>query len=382
MAIPQAQAFVTAQGKGPNIAKVTAALVEYWRVQGDPNSNVQENVLAYQQLIAAGKAWIKMKEDKSDFKKNLIGQHTNYINTKFTGRRQAIAGIVKDATEELMALLRQNNLLTSNLKGEMYFDIHKYQQKALTRAQRHDTKQLASGYEQERLSWLMSGKTRAVSGSIVHDRLGRGLGKLERTRDQQKAFDNIANKHGGTAKDWMVLSQIAKIGDMRVAYLKKSQRYEFLAYVQGGLLVDVNEAPITHPGWVLWTMDQYGNVYTYDAPDLDHVSGNINQVNHSSMNAGREVICAGMIQCTNGQVTTITNTSGHYKPTASHLAEAMDLLVQEGLDFTGTEVWTVSFANVPPNNPGKCWWILWNPQQFVASRGLQGEIRREIQRQP
>ena len=43
------------------------------------------------------------------------------------------------------------------------------------------------------------------------------------------------------------------------------------------------------------------------------------QHNHSSLNAGNDVISAGEIEFLNGRITYISNESGHYKPSARDL---------------------------------------------------------------
>ena len=51
--------------------------------------------------------------------------------------------------------------------------------------------------------------------------------------------------------------------------------------------------------------------------------------NHSSFCAGREVICAGLIRINKGDITYISNESGHYTPPPTQLANAIQILAEE-----------------------------------------------------
>jgi hypothetical protein len=123
----------------------------------------------------------------------------------------------------------------------------------------------------------------------------------------------------------------------------------------------------------VWVMDQYGNMYVYPhnlGEDYD-----IMQVNHSTMNSGREVICAGMIAATAGRVTQIDNASGHYKPTKEHLIEAVTILYQEGMDMSQLEVKSLRF---PGPGPGLCYWDFYTPDEFLRNKKTSVPIREEI----
>jgi hypothetical protein len=93
----------------------------------------------------------------------------------------------------------------------------------------------------------------------------------------------------------------------------------------------------------IYAMDRYGNLFT----ELDnynygtHVMGltkgaesaamNLRgQTNHSSICAGREVICAGNIFFWKGQLLHIDNSSGHYAPNKAALHKAVQLLLDAG----------------------------------------------------
>ncbi len=52
---------------------------------------------------------------------------------------------------------------------------------------------------------------------------------------------------------------------------------------------------------------------------------------HSSYLGGQAVLCAGTMKIVNGEVLLITNSSGHYRPTDSHLALAVEALYSVGV---------------------------------------------------
>lgn len=192
--------------------------------------------------------------------------------------------------------------------------------------------------------------------------MNRLRGKGVVSDSQEKAYAKIMQGNG-SAEEWKLLSEIEKIGDLRVAFFRKSERYEFMAYIEQGLFVD-GDGKHLNKDHVLWTMDSYGNMFIYDT-DIGKKLG-IKQVNHSSMNSGREVICAGMISVDDGLVTYVTNTSGHYKPTKPHLAEALNILNDDGLNLGKARVMAVRF---PGPSHGTVWWQTFDLRQFLASGG-------------
>ncbi len=85
----------------------------------------------------------------------------------------------------------------------------------------------------------------------------------------------------------------------------------------------------------MWSMDRYGNLFVKDSQGLNGKG----YFNHSSFNAGNEVICAGMIVFNaNGVLVHIDNGSGHYQPPKSALHAACVRLQSEGADFSNVRV--------------------------------------------
>lgn len=81
---------------------------------------------------------------------------------------------------------------------------------------------------------------------------------------------------------------------------------------------------------------------------------------HSSYLGGRPVLCAGTIRIDSGQVRLITNESGHYRPTESHLLQAVNIL-----NLMGARMDTL---NVRPFGKPAC-----TGAQFLATRKYEFE---------
>lgn len=89
-------------------------------------------------------------------------------------------------------------------------------------------------------------------------------------------------------------------------------------------------------------------------------------LNHSTFNAGNEVVCAGMLSITNAQLTMINNESGHYKPDQKNLFDCVQLrrkdmvskwcnaMVILGIHGqNGKQVYRFNFNNFPANGVDK-----------------------------
>jgi len=97
----------------------------------------------------------------------------------------------------------------------------------------------------------------------------------------------------------------------------------------------------------MYAMDRFGNVFV-DYDDFGHGTQVMNlptkgaakaaitargKTNHSSLCAGREVICAGMIFFWKGQLIHIDNSSGHYAPKRPALYAAVEILRAAGTNI-------------------------------------------------
>ena len=88
----------------------------------------------------------------------------------------------------------------------------------------------------------------------------------------------------------------------------------------------------------MYAMDAYGNIITKQLDDNEVFNKGFSRFNHSSFNAGADVICAGMIYFQKGKLLWIDNNSGHYKPTKDNLKNAVNILAGDGADLASTIV--------------------------------------------
>ncbi len=185
---------------------------------------------------------------------------------------------------------------------------------------------------------------RAAEGKAPINRTNGMMNNLNiRPADRDRfrpAFEELvqADVHHLTPDQWRLLDEIGRIGlhSGSVDYYKRDQRYKFMAIADGqGRLRDSENKLITAPEGNAYAMDQYGNFFQHDA--FKGREGYL-YFNHSSFNAGKEVICAGTLCIENGIIKLLTNETGHYKSTRQNLVNCLDVLYCEGVDLTTTEV--------------------------------------------
>jgi hypothetical protein len=119
-----------------------------------------------------------------------------------------------------------------------------------------------------------------------------------------------------------------------VKYMSPEQREECRLFVDGdgrlrqakdGELFDTTEASTLHSdGRAIFVMDCSGNLYA----TTDHAFG---ITHHSSLLAGDPVAGAGEITVRNGDMSEMTDASGHYEPTAEMNDRALEVLRDQGL---------------------------------------------------
>ncbi|MFN7994294.1 MAG: hypothetical protein U0Q18_11855 [Bryobacteraceae bacterium] len=218
---------------------------------------------------------------------------------------------------------------------------------------------LGKGYHHERETYLASGKTQApFSGSRIRDIIDQ--------RNAQRGT-NI-DFHKIKTKTWNDVSAMAgqDLDGMppavRMYFLNKVQRLQRMTTCvdmgpQGNRWVDLQGQPMhtrfpnnrafaSAEACQIYAMDRYGNLFV-DYDNMAHgqfvLGAAVNparaavqargQTNHSSLCAGREVICAGTIFFWHGQLVHIDNKSGHYAPRHDALYRAVELVRDAGANI-------------------------------------------------
>jgi hypothetical protein len=78
-------------------------------------------------------------------------------------------------------------------------------------------------------------------------------------------------------------------------------------------------------GRAIFVMDRDGNIFASNHAEAG-------SFHHSTLGNGGPVAAAGELRVENGRLIYVTAASGHYRPTAAHMAQLRDLLESHGLD--------------------------------------------------
>ena len=262
------------------------------------------------------KKWIKIKQSEKS------KQSTQ-------ARMKVVLTLLQQSTECLDELVNAFGLSRAQ---------NRFEERKFTRGSNDFSRPLQGVYRHERTLYLEHGKKRAPSGTLFDGQL-----KHEKVKWKGPHFQDLS------LNQYKKLDKLTQ-SKLNVLYLNKIQRLKYMAFPVNGLLCDSEDNPITtkikrgEP----YAMDRYGNLFVDDRGVLQMQ----HQVNHSTFNSGREVICAGSISIREGLLKMIDNCSGHYKPTKEHLREAIIVLAEEGVNLTEA----VATYLVPPA-PGRTDWL-------------------------
>lgn len=113
-------------------------------------------------------------------------------------------------------------------------------------------------------------------------------------------------------------------------YYDRATRMRYLLLPIGGKLYSTPTTPATVRG--AYAMDEYGNLFAQESPVGTRA------FNHSTFCRGKAVACAGIIDVNMGELFSINNMSGHYKPAPAHVANCLRILQGQGIDISKCEV--------------------------------------------
>ena len=201
-----------------------------------------------------------------------------------------------------------------------------------------DLRAMRPGYSAERDMYVAGGKQQnPVSGSYMHEVMesrprhsfdGRTFAQLTpgdfRSLDTayvgEVSIPDVMGDPGAMAK-----TQVPR----QVLFLNKQDRIKRLLLVRDGLLWDGFEAPFDTGIMIrAYVIDEYGCLYS-----SNEIFDKRYSFNHSTLNAGKEVLCAGTLKVAQGRLTMLSNSSGHYKPTRANLHNAVRMLDGLGADL-------------------------------------------------
>jgi hypothetical protein len=248
-------------------------------------------------------------------------------NTAAYGIRKACRNFSANPSRNPVVNAAVRNL-EAQAEAELAANLPGWSQFAAAKAQGRggQLKALAPGYAHERRQYVAEGKaSNPVSASALRDvaladaPVGTNPHHLI-TQMDDATWDGYAQPGG-------VMRRMGAQNE--VLFFDKKERLEHMLVVNSaGRLTWARNGqlfgtPVGSP--YMYAMDGYGNLFA--KPD----NLGATQFNHSSFNAGREVVCAGMIGGAGGFVHFISNESGHYQPDRGALYTCVRKLRQAGL---------------------------------------------------
>lgn len=234
-------------------------------------------------------------------------------------------------------------LRTQALKQLAYEQFEQKKEQARTRPVNPVGVGLRPGYSVERTQFIeqrtalraarqygINATISPIGGSYAHDVHSRKpLPHVHNAFDQFTTADYTA----------YVQANVDSMQSTHVHFMRKQERLDHMLTVADGLLL-LQRAPYsTGSGITIFAMDLYGNLFVKRSNEEGRPVGDIrSQYNHSSLNAGNDVICAGEMVVENGVLRRISNGSGHYRPSTANLVECLDELARNGLNLAATMV--------------------------------------------
>jgi hypothetical protein len=313
------------RARGPNIALVDEALKAWHNRMG--LANPDEKVALLATLLTACSRWLKLKIEASNDELRLK-------------RKLAISNLAQAALDELQTVGARSRL-------QIDFDKRKFQVLGGLRrtmpavppgaAFASQLRGLSQGYSHERVQYLKGKKQAPFSGTRLQQ-------FHESLRSRDALSEQIAKKRFTqlTEHEFQELGRLAKANDdyrYRVKFLKKHDRTNYwIRPGAQGKFYDIHDRLVNAPEFTetTYAIDEYGNLFV--APIFQRSGVGPAIFSHSSFNAGKPVICAGLITIEQGVLKEIDNHSGHYKPTRQDLISALQCLSDDGADLKETIV--------------------------------------------
>jgi hypothetical protein len=312
------------KARGSTLLRIDSALTNWEKAQSDaPKGQLQALYL----LIKECGHYLK-KHGPLGVSNGQMGGHR-----KRSMRAQQVESLLAETQSEL------RRVAPTVGRALRIVELQKRRQKEKLNGGQQPLKGLYPGFHHERNMWVDGKKqTMPFSGSQIMN-VGGDIYYSDWGRSQEgvEAFKHI---HDITLDQYKVMGELG--GGLKVKYHNKISRLEFLAVPDGnGGFADIDERPINmtiKQGLLavlhMYALDHHGNLFTRESPPRNFTEF----FNHSSFNAGREIMCAGMIWIRNGKLKHLDNESGHYKPSWENLVQAVRFLHEEGTDVSGARI--------------------------------------------
>jgi hypothetical protein len=325
-------ADITKRKRGKELTAIDMAM-DAWQ---DGFCVPQQKIAALIGIAGACDAWVEAKKEKQS-------ENTAWRMIAVTTLRDQV--VARLAFERIPRAQPQDPALAFRQKQIDAFEERKRIQKQYQFAGGTPlpVRPLHGGYAKERESYIESDKTAAASATTVHTMIAKEDGQWAKLR-----FDKL------TLEQFNEIAQSAKAHyfSPHVKFYKKADRITKLIIVEQGLmwdgpnnLFDTGDAATTmDEGLYPYAIDEYGNLISVNEVDKKlAMIGKGERFNHSTLNAGKNVVCAGTIGVKKGQLTYIDTSSGHYQPTKQNLRTA--LLILRGCKVDLTNVTTTAIES-------------------------------------
>ncbi|MFV1998558.1 MAG: hypothetical protein ACC641_11175 [Acidiferrobacterales bacterium] len=219
-------------------------------------------------------------------------------------------------------------------------------------------------YMHERSLYVKNNKQRAISASLLDIEYPPGP-SAKKPGNFPKKFEDLSEQQYAECDRLTTRAT-------DVIYLRKMSRLRHMLLINAtGKFTGIDgQLTNTDPkfGWP-FAMDKYGNIFTLNDRTAD------GQFNHSSFNAGNDVVCAGFIKIVNGELLLVSNNSGHYKPERKHLKNLLGILKTDQVDLNKCKIEFHDYST------GKLCVYESSPSVFEVSRdGIQLARQRGVEK--
>lgn len=176
---------------------------------------------------------------------------------------------------------------------------------------------------------------KGLAGNYIFEATSQGKGVAHPSASNVMHYASEKGMAVGSKESYVVardqyVADPNRGGATEQLYYNRAARMRYLLLIKEGKLWTTPSTLAYMNG--AYAMDEYGNLFAQETPDDPRA------FNHSSFCRGKQVLCAGIVNIRNGELTSINNMSGHYKPGPTHLANALRILAGNGLDLGQTEV--------------------------------------------
>jgi hypothetical protein len=333
-----------------------------FQAQTDPKA-VRKRLAEIDDLL---RDWVPLKtavaatsrEERVKCLQKLAGACMRYLEEKEAKKQKKDTAFFGKPSARLLNRIDKVKILMGQVFLRLAYERYEYQKNAagsvhknLTAA-RQQLSGLKGSYQHERTDFQtvkardgLAGTTTAINpvgASFVHKVLDQKDNLSEGAPPTivallNKSFDTLTYAEFETLNRHFVGNLNIMGATPNVHFARKEERLRHMMLVPLDGVLRTITGDICNMGWAGYALDSYGNLLVSKANAEWQGGPGGAQFNHSTLAAGRDVICAGEMRIAKGLIKYISNESGHYQPTASQLANAILVLQEEyGLPILGS----------------------------------------------